>query len=102
MCANSLDAAQHLVETVGSSAAYIKHCNKGILVGGLQNKHILLTRQEMELIKKTVAYLEDDDYVSQVALPVKSLLRPRQGVKNEGLLYRSESASSLSWKMANK
>lgn len=100
----SLDAAQHLVETVGSSAAYtgINHCNKGILVGGLQNKHILLTRQEMELIKKTVAYLEDDDYVSQVALHVKSLLRPRQGVKNEGLLYRSESASSLSWKMANK
>lgn len=91
MCANSLDAAQHLVETVGSSAAYIN-----------QNKHILLTRQEMELIKKTVAYLEDDDYVSQVALPVKSLLSPRQGVKNEGLLYRSESASSLSWKMANK
>ena len=65
-------------------------------------KNILLTRQEMELIKKTVAYLEDDDYVSQVALPVKSLLRPRQGVKNEGLLYNSESASSLSWKMANK
>ena len=68
----SLDAAQHLVETVGSSAAYINHCNKGILVGGLQNKHILWTRQEMELIKKTVAYLEDDDYVSQVELPSRA------------------------------
>ena len=89
MCVNSLYAAQHLVETVGSSATYINHCNKGIVVGGLQNKYILLTRQEMELIKKTVANLEDDDYVSQVALPFKSLLKPRQGVKNEGLLYRS-------------
>lgn len=89
MCANSLDAAQHLVETVESSATYINHCNKGILVGGLQNKHILLTRQEMELIKKAVANLEDDDYISEVALYFKSLLKPRQGVKNEGLLYRS-------------
>ena len=71
MCANSLDAAQHFGETVGSSATYINQCNKGILVGGLQNKHILLTRQEMELIKKTVANLEDDDYVSQVALPLQ-------------------------------
>ena len=81
--------------SVGSSATYINHCNKGILVGGWKNKYILLTRQEMELIKKTGANLEDDDNVSQVALPFKSLLKQRQGVKNKELLYHSVGCTLL-------
>ena len=88
MSANSLDAARHLVATVGSLATYINHCNKGILVGGFQNKGILLTRQEMELIKKYVPNLQDDDD-DCIAFPFKSLFMPQQGVNNKGLLYRS-------------
>ena len=43
----------------------------------------------MELIEKAVANLEDDDYISEVALPFKSLLNLWQGTKNEALLYCS-------------
>ena len=43
----------------------------------------------MELIEKAVANLEDDDYISEVVLPFKSLLNLWQGTKNEALLYCS-------------
>lgn len=88
MAANSLDAAHHLIKSSGNLAAYVNQCNKGILVGGFEKRGILLTWQEVELVEKSFPG-EHTAYISEVAFSFKSLLKPQQGVKNEGTLYRS-------------
>lgn len=86
MAANGLDAARHLSRITGNSATYVNRCKKGILVGGLENKDILLTRHEIDKIQ-TRKPTNDD--ISEVAFSFKSLLKPQHRVESKGVLYRS-------------
>ena len=89
MCANSLEAAQYLVKTASTSASLINQCNKGILIGGLKSKGTFLNRWETESIKACVSVPgADDQSISDVGIPFKSLLKPRQGLEGEGMVYR--------------
>ena len=89
MCANSLEAAQYLVKTASTSASLINQCNKGILIGGLKSKGTFLKRWETESIKACVSVPgADDQSIFDVGIPFKSLLKLRQGLEGEGMVYR--------------
>ena len=90
MAASSLEAAQQLMKTAGTSAL-INQCNKGILVGGLDNRDTFLKRWEVDLIEASITAPEiiGNSSISDFGIPFKSLLKPQQGVEGAGMLYRS-------------
>lgn len=87
MCANTLEAAQHLVKTASTlTESQINQCNKGIFIGGLDKKGSL---EEMGtwLHKKAASVIIpeiDDPSTSDFGIPFKSLLKPQNG-----MLYHS-------------
>lgn len=83
MCANSLEAAHHLVQTADTlTSSQINQCSKGSL----------LKRWELEFIKAasvSILGTEDPRRSSDYGIPFKSLLKPQQGLEGDGMLYHS-------------
>ena len=67
-------------------------CHRGVLVGGLR-KHVQLTQEDIRLISEckqgdNSTFLEQNHEVSEVAFTFRSMLKPKQCIANQGLLYR--------------
>lgn len=88
MAAKTITEAKRLAKSFGSSLNHANSCDKGILVGGLNSKGVLLTKEDQKLIftfMQTSGHIVCIEEIN-VAFHFRSLFKPLQSV--DGVLYR--------------